>query len=261
IFGCLTSSPQDWVRSALPGMAARMRRPTQGEAEIGYGPDDRGGLGALVSKEFGALAKVDGSEGPWLVALDGRTTSPSGPGDQWARDLVARLETAGAQSFRGLHGTFTLAFLDLTRGRLIVVTDHMATRSIYWTRLPGGLAFTSELKGFLALPDVKVRIDPQAVASFLRYGRIFGRRTIWRDVWRLPPGTLLEYDAAKDTVTEQTYWRAEEWIEPRQALTPERKAALTEAFRQGVLHGYPESGRVGLSLSGGLDSRGILSAI
>src|SRR5262249_16341994 len=88
-----------------------------------------------------------------------------------------------------------------------------------------------------------------------------GRRTIWRDVQRLLPGTVLEYDASKDTVTEQTYWRAEEAIQQRQPLSPERKEALVETFRQGGLRGYPESGRVGLSLSGGLDSRVILAAI
>src|SRR5262249_13814945 len=110
IFGYLQTGSQNSVRSILPEMAARMQRPTQAVAEMGYGPGDRGGLGALTSKEFGALAKVDDPEGPWLVALDGRLTNPELSGGHWARELVKQLKKVGPQSLRGLHGSFALAF-------------------------------------------------------------------------------------------------------------------------------------------------------
>jgi asparagine synthase (glutamine-hydrolysing) len=241
-------------------MGERMRRPTQEPASTWLEPTGRGGLGALLGREFGAFGAL-GGKCTCCVALDGRLVSPAADGPDLLEELVACYRALGTGFVEHLQGSFALALYDVNRQRLVIATDRYSTRPLYWTRLPGGLAFGSELKGFLALPDLAVRIDPAAVASYLRYGRLFGKRTIWRDVIRLPPRTVLEYDRTHDLVRERVYAPTEAVVQQRHALTADRKEALCAAFRRAVLRGYPETGRLGLSLSGGLDSRAILAVI
>jgi asparagine synthase (glutamine-hydrolysing) len=263
IIGCYVNDPQDNGETILRDMAVRMRRPTQPPAQTWSPSAAGGGIGVLLGHEFGALATGKRPDDGCAVALDGRLTSPALAGEELAVELLGKYRRNGPGFVAQLRGSFALAVYDATQRRLVCATDRVATRSLYWTHLPGLFAVSTELKGFLALPNLKVEMDPEAVAAYLRYGHLFGSRTLWRNIHRLRPGTILEYDAARDTVHESVYWRVEGLVQQRRPLTPDRLDALSTAFRGAVLRGCPQAGqgRVGLSLSGGLDSRAILSVL
>lgn len=261
IFGCYLTNPALNLLSILSGMGASMRRPTQSEAQVCASAGARGGLGALLSNETGSL--TDGSEisSGCALAIDGRIKVQPANGASPVQRIFRQYQAVGRNFVDQLAGSFALGLVDSPRKRLICATDHFATRSLYWIHLPGIFAFSTEVKAFLALPGLDVQVDPQAVAAYLRYGRLFGERTLWANVRRLRPGSMIEYDADRDSVKATTYWHVEEVVGQRHALDATRKEALRSSFRSAVLQYCPDRGRMGLSLSGGLDSRAILAVL
>jgi asparagine synthetase B (glutamine-hydrolysing) len=133
---------------------------------------------------------------------------------------------------------------------LVLASDRLSTRAIFWLRIPGGIAFSSEQKGLLAIPGWQAELDPQAIASYLRYGRLFGRRTMCRNVELLPPGRTLIYDLANDAVEERASCLRHGC--ERQPLTRDRLQAMG-AFARGV-NKMPV---VRWIIALGLDSRGM----
>jgi asparagine synthase (glutamine-hydrolysing) len=260
IFGCFWSQPESRAAEVPAAMGRRLRRPTQPAAETWSDAQGHGGLGAVLAKELGSFAVVGSPAGEIVVAVDGRVELNRSV-RELDQALVESYRRQGPDFVRSLAGSFALALFDRANRRLVLATDRLSTRALFWARIPGGIALASELKGLLAVPDWEAKVDPQAISSYLRYGRLFGRRTMARGVELLLPGKTLIYDLATDSIEERTSSCVEPLILDRQPLSRDRLEALAEAFAEGVAKGCPAGGKVGLSLSGGLDSRGILAVL
>lgn len=261
IFGYLSSHPQVEANAVGLKMGRLLRRPTQDAAEVWSDPANQCTIGAVLQHERGAFSALTRLAGSKVVALDGWVEVGGAPPSDQTSTLAERYEKLGGDLARGLGGSFALALYDDRHRKLILATDRLSTRGLSWLKMPGGIAFSSELKGLLAIPGWQAQYDPQAISTYLRYGRLFGRRTMCRNVELLPPGRTLVYDAAADTVTEHVSGAVEEVVAERMPLTRERLHAIGEAFARGVSKGCLNGGKVGLSLSGGLDSRAILAVL
>lgn len=149
-----------------------------------------------------------------------------------------------------LDGPFAIACLDERTDRLLLATDKLGTRPIYYASVDDGLLFGSELKAVLARLDDPT-LDEQAANDLLLLGHMWGERTLVEGVQSLPPATVLEYDG--ETVTRSRYWRPD--YEPA-APTREYDYELGRRYQASVASiaaTMPDS--VGMWLSGGLDSR------
>ncbi|MED5372152.1 MAG: asparagine synthase (glutamine-hydrolyzing) [Myxococcota bacterium] len=154
-----------------------------------------------------------------------------------------------------LDGMFALALWDERDQSLTLARDRVGQKPLYWTRLPDGtLAFASELKGLLVLPQVRRALDPVALQQLLLFEFIPAPRTIYQGIHKLEAGTLLRLD--RDGL------RIERWWEPplpgarTSRFDPGRErhlGALRTAVRQAVGRRLPE-GPVALLTSGGIDS-------
>ena len=261
IFGYLTSRPLAVASEIAGNMARRLRRPTQGPANVWSEPLQRGCLGAVLGNERGGFAVASSAQKNCIVAVDGWIEVSGKVTTDPCAELIERYSRLGPELADGLGGSFAFALFDDELQKLILATDRLSTRGVFWTKTPCGFGFCSELKGLLAIPDWQPQIDPQAIASYLRYGRLFGRRTMCRGVELLLPGRTLIYDVKSQTCEERISSRLESRVEERRPLTTDRLQAMGEAFASGVAKGNFNGGKVGLSLSGGLDSRGILAVL
>ena len=90
-----------------------------------------------------------------------------------------------------------------------------------WTRLPDGtLAFASELKALLRLPQVSREIDLDALDAYLALQYVPGDKTALRGIHKLAPGHVLVAEGGTERI--ERYWQPEpaepsthegEWLE------------------------------------------------
>jgi len=164
----------------------------------------------------------------------------------------------GTAVFSHLNGMFGLAVWDVPNQRLVVARDAMGIKLIYYKIDDGSLTFGSEIRAVLAAGDSKPEVDPTALKLFLRFRYTPSPLTIFQDVRKLAPGTML--------VVERGECREERWYQfipaPFATAKEETEAAheLLELYKGAVRRHLLSDVPVGILLSGGLDS-GLLLAL
>ena len=167
---------------------------------------------------------------------------------RWGEDMLPRLV-----------GMFSFAILDRDRNNVMLARDHFGIKPLYLARLPGGLAFASEIKALLALPGLRPQGDPVLAYQYLRYGERDARpETLFAGIERLPAAHFLRVDLDSLSIDgPRRYWvidpaaRAE--VDPAAAVRRVR-----ELFEESVRLHLRSDVPVGACLSGGLDSTAIV---
>ena len=79
--------------------------------------------------------------------------------------VLAALARWGPGALERLDGMFALALWEL-EGRLLLARDRLGIKPLFWTEVPGGLAFASEVPALLEHPQVRRRVDREALARW-----------------------------------------------------------------------------------------------
>jgi asparagine synthase (glutamine-hydrolysing) len=151
-----------------------------------------------------------------------------------------------------LSGDFAFALWDGARRRLLLVRDQLGVRSLFHARV-GTTWFASEsLDRLAALPGLDKRFDETWIGDFLATGHsLEAWRTVYANVHRLPPAHWLEL--AGDSERPHRYWR----LGVEQPLFLRDGRAYGERFRaltRAAIRDRAPAGRLGISMSGGIDS-------
>lgn len=162
---------------------------------------------------------------------------------RWGLDFAARLA-----------GDFTILIFDRRDDRLIAVRDALGIRPLYYRDGPGGLRVASELRALVETGDA---LDEGYLAEALAGDIVDTESTPYASIRRVPAAHALLSDRGGRRLVR--YWeptRVEE--KGSVAAHAERlRATLDEAVR-GCCDGET---RVGMQLSGGLDSSSLLGCV
>jgi asparagine synthase (glutamine-hydrolysing) len=163
---------------------------------------------------------------------------------------------------RGMDGYFSAVIYDSGRRRLKLLIDRFGFRHLFYTKYDKKFLWASECKAFLAAPDFKIDVNRQSVDEFMKFGILCEDRTWLNGVYLLAPATILTYDAETGSVQTERYWSPDE-IHPITAKIDIREyyEEWGRLFKSSVAKRTDEKERIGLTLSGGLDSRAILAAM
>jgi asparagine synthase (glutamine-hydrolysing) len=160
-----------------------------------------------------------------------------------------------------LQGSFCAAVLDESSKRLMLISDRFGAYPLYWFNGPHRFVFASKLKTVLCEPGAKFALDPRAVADYVTFGFLFGDKTLSPQVRLLPPASVLTYNWRDGTCKVESYSKLEEMFKPSLETPSQYLTEVTLAFNRSVRQSLLGNHNFTLSLSGGLDSRAILSAI
>jgi asparagine synthase (glutamine-hydrolysing) len=204
-----------------------------------------------VSNEAGDVVAVFNGEAYNFASLRDELSSHEVRGTGDTPILPHLYEESGPRFVERLDGMFAVALWDVGRERLVLARDRLGKKPLLWTRLPDGtLAFASELKALLRLPQLPREIDFDAVDAYLALQYVPGNRTALRGIHKLAPGHVLV--AEGDTERIERYWQPEpaapsaneaDWLE-------RVRKTVGEAVRKRLVADVP----LGALLSGGIDS-------
>ncbi|MCB1916015.1 MAG: asparagine synthase (glutamine-hydrolyzing) [Rhodocyclaceae bacterium] len=164
--------------------------------------------------------------------------------DAWGDDCLLRL-----------NGMFDFALWDGRRRRLLLARDRLGVKPLYVCQSARGLAFASEAKALLALPDVSAELDHAALRSYLHLGYVAAPQSLFRGIRKLPPGSLLVVEGQR--VEQRRYWRMPASIDRARSEAEWADAAaarIEEAVRMQMVSDVP----IGAFLSGGIDSSAVV---
>ncbi len=149
-----------------------------------------------------------------------------------------------------LAGDFAFAMRDDSR-RLMLVRDQLGIRSLFYARIGTTWVASDSLDWIAAQPGLDKRLDETWIGDFLATGHSLDpSRTVYAAVKRLPPGHCVTLTREGETL--RRYWQltVAEPLFLRNDAYGERLRALTKA----AIRDRAPAGRLGISMSGGLDS-------
>jgi asparagine synthase (glutamine-hydrolysing) len=173
------------------------------------------------------------------------------------RDVIKLYEQQGTDCFRKLNGLFAGLLIDKKQGKALLFNDRYCMERIYWHETSDAIFFASEAKALLRVLPESRAFDEQGVSEFLTYGCTLESRTMFRGIQRLPGASLVTFHGEK--CDKRRYFSPSEW-ESQSPLSVEGfESAFEETFKR-VLPKYFESEtKIGISLTGGLDTRMIMA--
>ena len=161
---------------------------------------------------------------------------------------------------RLLKGAFCAAILDELTGALVLVTDRLGSYPLYWFHTDDRFVFASELRA--ALRDhPRPALNAAAVADFLKFGFPMGDMTLAAGVDLVPTASTLTYCSTTGKLHVESYATVAELFGQSDLGPEEYLDAVTSAHADAMDRSVRGAHRFGLSLSGGLDTRVILSAM
>jgi asparagine synthase (glutamine-hydrolysing) len=164
----------------------------------------------------------------------------------------------GESCLERLNGMWSFALWDRARRTLFCAVDCSGMKPFHFFHTPGSFAFASEIKALLTQSDMPKKVDREIALLYLVSSvDSYEDRTFFDGIRRLRPGHAMRVTTTNGVAIET--WR---WWKPKLSDRPssleEAGARLNELLRDSIKLRYRSDVPVGISLSGGLDSGGLL---
>ena len=163
-----------------------------------------------------------------------------------------------------LIGMFAFALWDAKENCLYLVRDVSGIKPLYWGFLNRVLFFGSQIKSFIPNSAWKPELDTNALASYFRFNYVPAPISIFKNIHKLSPGTILKIDA-KGQIQENRFWDfqqvAQSGIANRRSAQNDTEAIeeletlLKDAVKRRMVADVP----LGAFLSGGIDSSTVVA--
>ena len=173
--------------------------------------------------------------------------------------IVHAWEEWGAQCVHHLRGMFSFAIWDRNTRTLFMARDRLGIKPLHYALLPDGmLAFGSELKSLMCIPELPRDIDPCAVEDYFAYGYVPDPRTIFAHAFKLSPGHTLLWQTGRPVPAEQRYWDVP--FTPHAPMgEADMENELVTRLREAVDSHMVADVPLGAFLSGGVDSSAVVA--
>lgn len=158
----------------------------------------------------------------------------------------------------GLNGQFQGLLADRRSGEAILFNDRLAGRRLYFHEARDGFYFAAEAKAILAARPQLRAVDERGLGEFVACGCVLEDRSLFKQIGILPWAAKWTFrNAALES--RETYFNPREW-EDQEALEPEAYCRqLRDVIANNLPRYFRDAGRIGMSLTGGLDTRMIMA--
>lgn len=175
--------------------------------------------------------------------------------------IIAAYLKWGIYFVEKLNGMYAIALFDRDAGNVYLIRDRVGKKPLYYFLSEEAIIFASELKPIMSCSLFEKRIRKNIIPRYLYQGYINAPETIFDNVFKLNPGSIIEIsisDKHPIVLEEWYYWNMDSvymtesennfrsYKEAKQAV----KQAIINAVKRRLIGDVP----IGAFLSGGIDS-------
>jgi len=162
----------------------------------------------------------------------------------WGRDLL-----------KDLVGFWAFVIYDKAAQTLTLVRDQFGVKPLYYRHVEGDFCVASLLKTILEVTPGENDLDLEALSEYVRYQFTFGDKTFFKQIRKVPPGHLVEYDLRSGKLTSSCYEdifsaNSENWLKPDGTWMQDAE----QLMRQCILESTISDTSFTTFCSGGVDS-------
>jgi asparagine synthase (glutamine-hydrolysing) len=158
----------------------------------------------------------------------------------------------------GLNGRFHGLLIDRNLGTVTLFNDRYGMHRIYYHESNEAFYFAAEAKAILAIRPELRAADLRALGEFISCGCVLENKTLFQGIQVLPPASQW---VLRDGAVERkgNYFHPQEW-EDQAPLDPEAYyRQLQQVFSESLPRHFESREPIGMSLTGGLDTRMIMA--
>ena len=269
IVGLLTKKPREWAEPQLQRMVESLRH--HSSYETGTWIDET--LGVYVGwtarkNSFSDGMPLRNERGDVVLVFSGEEFPGLGT-TRWLKERGHEFEAKGPSYLVhlyeedpafpvGLNGRFHGVLVDRARENVVLFIDRYGMHRIYYHESKEAFYFAGEAKALLSVRPELRRADAQGLGEYILCGCVLHNRTLFDGIHVLPAGSA--WTCRNGSVERKGhYFQPAEW-ENQDPLGPEAYyQELKRVFSQNVARYFNGNERVGISLTGGLDTRMILA--
>ncbi|MCX5694996.1 MAG: asparagine synthase (glutamine-hydrolyzing) [Candidatus Omnitrophica bacterium] len=165
-------------------------------------------------------------------------------------------EEYGSECLKHLRGMFAFAVWDLSQKKMILARDRIGKKPLYYHYKNGIFCFASEFSAILQSGLIEKEINSEAVDFYLTFGYIPAPMTIYRDVFKLMPGSFLTLSDQK--IELRRYWSLD-YSKKIKISESDAKNEVLSRCREAVKLRLRSDVPLGAFLSGGIDSSAVVA--
>lgn len=160
----------------------------------------------------------------------------------------------GERAFEKFKGCFAISILDLNKDIIRLVRDRAGEKPLFFLYDENKFIFSSEIRSIINYDKKITNLNSDSVINYLTNGYVSGSKTIFKNIFKLEPGNILEFDLNKKIFNLKNFWKVgdrkiNELFDIN--LATEKLNTLLKKSVEIQLNADVE---VGVLLSGGVDS-------
>jgi asparagine synthase (glutamine-hydrolysing) len=179
-------------------------------------------------------------------------------GSDDASYLVHVYEEMGYEFLEKLNGWFSGVLLDLREQKSILFNDRYGVNRIYYHEDARGFYFSSEAKALLKILPNTRQLNRRSLGEVLCCEAVLQNRSLFSGISLLPGGSSWVFSRG-EPVKKKAYFKQEAWESQPELTESDFYEKLKETWTRVLPKYFLGKQSVGLSLTGGVDSRMILA--
>ncbi len=167
--------------------------------------------------------------------------------------ILALYKKNGIEFASELDGMFAIAIIDLEKEVVMLVSDPVGIKPLFYTQNRNAFAFASDIKSIAQMDVIKdAKLNNSYFQNVFTFGLPEEEETILDEVFMMPPSSTLAYDVNQGSIELSTY---KSKVAEGSPIIQDIEG-LEEALSNSLLKRYKhtESYPIALLLSGGIDS-------
>ena len=164
--------------------------------------------------------------------------------------ILKYFENFGIESLKFFEGMFAFAIWDRIRKCLYIARDRIGEKPCYYNHCNQKFIFSSEIKGILAAPWIKRKINKQALANLSIFPSAPDDSSVYDGINSIPPGHFLKFSLGKIEI--KKYWQLK--FKNIRTNYIDVFDEFSHLMKEKILNSTSSDVPIGLALSGGVDS-------